>query len=129
MSVVKWTIYDPANGTSTFLFNPNAGGTPSYRKNFVYQNTSAADGGTIIFQGRSDPMPLDFSGTLFEQNQYDFLKSVYDAHNQVLLTDDLGRQFWILIQEFTPVRVRAAHAPWKHTYTIKSIVLDNPTEI
>lgn len=124
MSVVRWTLYDPvAIVTYTFALNPNLGGTPSRRKRITYQNTSAPGGLTLIYEGQDEVSELSWDGTLLTEAELIALNSWFDIRRQLLLTDDLGRSFWVYIQTFEPKRVRAATAPWKHTYSMKVVVL------
>lgn len=124
--VLRWTLYDPNTSTTlTFAMNPNEGGTPPLKKTITYQAT-AAGGRTLAFQGRPDVQTIDISGTVLTEEDYQFFVDWYDVQNQMLLTDDLGREFWVVVIEFTATRVRAAHHPWKHTYTLKALILDNP---
>lgn len=125
--VLRWTLYDPnTSATVTFGMNPDAGGTPAYRKNITYQPTAAPYGKTLAFQGRDEAQTLDISGTLLTEDAYEFFVAWYEVQNQMLLTDDLGRQFWVLLIEFTATRVRAVHYPWKHTYNAKALIVDQP---
>lgn len=127
MSVVRWSFYDPFT-TDTYVFeiNPNDGGSRQFKRNFAYQNTAAADGKTLVFEGRAQQQSVDFSGTLLTQAQFDAFQTWWAKGNQILMTDDLGRASWIVIEEFTPKRVRAVQYPWKHTYNIKATVVDYP---
>lgn len=121
----RWTITDPGTGiTETFLMNPDAGGSPSRKRTFTYQATAGVGGTTLVFEGRPEVQTLEFSGTLLTEAQYEFLDGCLDKANQVLLVDDLGRSFWVVFSEFSPTRVRAAHSPWKHTYTLRAIIVD-----
>lgn len=126
--VVRWTLFDPIEVTTyTMQINPREGGTPTRKKNFAYQNTSAPDGKTIMFEGRDDPQTLEWTGViLLEQHLYD-LETWFLKRRQVQLTDDLGRQYWIYITEYTPKRIRAHTYPWKHEYSMKATILDWPT--
>lgn len=123
--VVKWTFYDPiADVTHTLDVNPSAGGSPDYQKSISYMNTSAPDGKTIIFEGRDKPNEMTFEGTILSEEQYNQYKTLFDIRHQVLLTDDLGREFWIYFTGYTPRRGRKVHYPWYHTYTVKYVELD-----
>lgn len=127
MPAWRWTFYDPGTDTTrTFLVNPNAGGTPAFKKTLTYVATAAPQGKTLAFQGRNEPQYHEVSGTLRSEAEYDFFVAAFDTQNQMLLTDDLGRQFWVVVIEFTPTRVRAATAPWKHTYNLRALILDVP---
>ena len=122
---VAWEFYDPvADETYRWEINPNEGGFPQRTKNISYQSTSGPSGQTIAFEGRQSPLTFQFSGTILTQNHFETLNSWYEKGNQIRLTDDLGRVFWIYIKTFQPQRQRSAHTPWKHTYTIEALLLD-----
>jgi hypothetical protein len=123
--VVRWSFYDPITLVSyEFEVNPREGGTPGRRKNITSQTTSASDGQAIIMEGAREPMTYEFSGTLLTEDQYNTFLEWFDLARQIQVTDDLGRQFWIFITEFSPKRERAIHFPWKHSYSIKATILD-----
>lgn len=127
MSVVRWIFFDPGTSeTYVFAVNPSEGGTQGYKKTFTYQNTSAPDGKTLIFQGRPAVGTLEFKGTIFQQVELDTFVAWWQKQNQITLTDDLGRIFYIVIEEFIPTRVRAVHYPWKHSYTCKATIVNWP---
>jgi len=128
MAVVKWTFFDPtADVTYTFEINPNAGGSPPYKRNLAYQATAAADGQTLVFEGRAAPQEIEFSGVILTQSAFDAFVTWFNVKNQVKLTDDLLREFWVVISEFTPTRQRAHSYPWKHSYTAKATIVDWPS--
>lgn len=123
--VVKWQFNDPATlETHTFEINPNEGGSPEYTKNIQYRNTSAPDGKTLLFEGRDNPQTLEFSGVLLTESQYNMFRDWWDKRYQVYVTDDLGREFSIVIEAFIPKRERAFHHPWKHSYTVRATIVD-----
>ncbi len=128
MAVVRWTFYDPGSGdTYEFHINPNTGGSLPFKKNFMYHTTAAPDGKTLIFQGRPEIQTLEFSGTILEQAHFDAFVAWWRMQNQVRITDDLGRQFWAVIQDFEPQRVASAIYAWKHTYTCRAVIVDWPS--
>ncbi len=125
--VVKWNLYDPTVPEGyTFEVNPNQGGTPPLKKAITYQSTTSPFGKTLIFEGRDQVQEETVSGTLLTQVQLENLQYWFDKRHQVLLTDDLGRQYWIYITSFTPKRERARSHPWKHSYELSYTILDNP---
>lgn len=125
MAVVRWTFEDPVTLDSyTFPINPSAGGSPSFAKTFNYAVTAAPDGKIVVFEGRDAPQTLEFRGTLFTESEFDAFVEWFEKRYQVKVTDDLGRQFWIVIESFTPERVRARSHPWKHAYTVRATIVD-----
>lgn len=125
--VVRWIFTDPTDSSSyTFEINPNEGGSPTLKKNVLFKNTAAPNGKTLIYEGRDDPVTFSFSGTLLTQAQLEAFETWYLKRHQIVITDDLGRTFSVYITSFDPKRVRSAHIPWKHTYTVEAISLDWP---
>lgn len=123
----RWTFYDTVTTeTYTFEINPNDGGTPAYVKHVTYVNTTAPDGKALMFEGAREAQVLEFAGTILYETQMTAMRTWWDKEHQLLLTDDLGRQFHIIITDFTPKRVRNAQRPWKHTFTVKATVIDWP---
>lgn len=127
MAVVRWVFEDPVNlEEHEFEINPNAGGSPGYEKSFQFQETTAPDGKTLIFEGQDVPQNLEFSGTILTQSHYDMFVDWWTKRYQIKVIDDLGREFMILIKSFKPQRVRSRSHPWKHTYTVEAAILDWP---
>lgn len=123
--VVRWTFEDPATlETYEFEVNPSEGGTPEYNKNIQYQNTLAPGGRTLIFEGRDEPLKLEWSGTILSQDQHETFVDWYDKRHQIYVTDDIGRQYTIYITSYKPKRVRSALNQWKHTYSMQATILD-----
>jgi len=123
--VVRWTFEDPATlETYEYEVNPAAGGTPEYKKSIEYQNTLAPGGRTLIFEGRDEPLTLEWSGTILSEEQHTTFVDWWDKRHQIYLTDDLDRQYTIYITEYSPKRVRNASNQWKHEYTIRATILD-----
>lgn len=124
MAVVRWNFYDGVLSTTyTFPINPNAGGSPAYRKRITEETTSAPAAKTLLFEGNDEVQQIEFSGTILDQAHYDTFVTWFKKRRQIRITDDLGRQFWVYIKEFVPTRVRSAGAPYKHTYTCTAVIL------
>lgn len=125
MARIAWEFYDPVEDETYYLeINPNEGGYPSRSKNIIYESTAAPNGQTLAYEGRETPAAISFSGTILTESHFNALNNWYLKSNQIRLTDDLGRIFWIYIKSFNPQRVRSVSYPWRHTYTIEAIVLD-----
>lgn len=121
---VKWEFYDPETDESyVFEVNPSGGGSPQYMKKMNYQTTSAVDGLAIAFEGRQEAQQSSFTGTVLSKDQYDAMVAWFNKRHAVQYTDDLNRTLSIYITSFEPQRQRALHYPWKHTYTVKYMVL------
>ena len=125
MAVNRWIFSDPVTlATYNFEINPSEGGSPSYNKTFVYRSTSAPDGKVIVFEGREAPKTLEFSGVLLTEAHFNAFVEWYNKKYQVQVTDDLGREFSIIIESFVPKRERAVHSPWKHSYSVRATIVD-----
>lgn len=124
---VRWHLTDPATSEDyEFEINPNEGGSPQRKRLVDSTPTVAPDGIPIIYEGRESPIELSWSGILRTEEQFNAIRKWYNKRHQILLTDDLGRTMWIYIIGFSPNRVRAQQAPWKHEYSIEARVLDWP---
>lgn len=124
MALVRWKLFDPVESvTFTFQLNPQSGGSPSFKKRINYQNTSAPGGLTLIYEGQDEVREIEWEGVILEQAHYEALYLWWDRRRQLLLTDDMGREFWVYLQTFEPKRVRSALHPWKHTYSMKAVIL------
>ena len=122
--MARWTFTDLTNSqTFSFPVNPSEGGTPERAKSISYENTAGPDGRTLIYEGRSAPLKLSWSGTILEQAHLQALEEWFDKRHQIQLTDDIGRQFMIYITDFKAERVRSALYPWKHRYSMSATVL------
>lgn len=122
--VTRWIFEDPsASETYTWEINPRDGGSPQYEKTINYQNTTAPDGKTVIFEGLDKPLELEWSGVILSQDHYETLIEWFEKRRQIKLTDDLGRIYWVYITAFLPSRRRAVGRPYKHDYTMKATVL------
>jgi hypothetical protein len=120
----RWLFYDPQLGdTYTFTVNPNDGGSPQYQKTVGYQPTAAPDGALLAYEGRDQATTAEFSGSILYRQQYDAMIEWFNKRYPIEVTDDLDRILTIYITTFEPKRVRSATYPWKHTYSVKYLVL------
>lgn len=128
--VIRWTLYDPViNETYEMHINPNEGGTPGVNKTIGYEATSAPDGNLILFEGRDEAQKLEWSGVIIEEEHLNELVKWTKKRRQLLLRDDLEREFWIYITSFSPTRQKRVGRPWKHEYSMSAYILDYPTEV
>jgi len=126
MAVVKWEFVDTESMDSyTFEINPNEGGSKEYEKKMTYLSTSAVDGKTLVFEGQPEVKTISFSGTILTQAQYDKMIEWFNKKNPIEITDDLDRTTTIYITSFKPRRQRAIHFPYKHTYVVEAVVLED----
>lgn len=124
MPANRWRFDDPVTAESyTFEMSPNDGGSPDFGKTITQQGTSAPGNGNILFEGQDPPQSIDFSGVVLTESHYDAMVHWFTKRHVIMVTDDLGRQFFIYITGFSPKRKRSATKPWKHEYTVKATVI------
>lgn len=125
--VVRWEFEDTVTlDVYTFAVNPSDGGSPAYNKQVHEQSTSAPNGKVIRMEGRDQPQKMEFTGTLFTEEEYNAFVEWYQKRYQILIRDDLGREFYIEIDSFTPQRKRSIQYPWKHEYSVSATIVDWP---
>lgn len=121
--MAKWILYDPVS-VYTYVFQANADGDSAVAaKTLTYESTAAPSGGLLVYEGNDQPTTLTLTGTLLSVDQYHNMMDFYTMRHQVQLTDDLNRVRWVYFTSFSPVRVRSATFPWKHTWTAVLYVL------
>lgn len=124
---VRWTLEDESTlDEYTFEMNPDTAKIPGITKTINYENTSAGPGRAIIFEGRDEVPKGSFGGKILSEQQYNDMKSWSNRRHQVLLTDDLGREFSIYITDIDFNRLRRAGNPWYHDFTVNFTILDWP---
>lgn len=122
--VVRWQFYDPVEDeTWTVPMNPSEGGTPGVEKNLSSKPTTAPDGAPILTEGQDAPKTFEVKGTILEEDHLTTLKDWVNRRHAIQITDDLGRVLQVYLQTLTAERQRAAQYRWKHTFTLKGIVL------
>lgn len=124
--VVKWRFDDPSSSSDSYVFeiNPNDDGLPGYRKNFQISSTSAPEGKTLVMEGRDEPRRGSFSGVSLTDTQHNAFITWFNKRNQIQVTDDLGREFMIIIESYQPTRRWTRTYNYRHDYTIDYIVVD-----
>lgn len=122
---VRWKFFDPiANVTYTVPINPSAYSEAAFTKTLTYQSTSAADGSTLMFEGRDAVQEISFTGVALEQTHIDALISWWALRHQVKMTDDFGNELWIYLTSITRTRKRSITYPHKRDYEMKAVILD-----
>lgn len=124
--VVRWRIFDPTTGTEwVFPMNPKSGALPDRQKNLVKQAVAASDSKhVLLFEGSENPRVISWEGTILTEEFYRDMLDWFDKKNQVLLTDDLGQQFWVYLTKFSPKRVNRYNWDWAMTYEVECLVID-----
>ena len=117
-------ILQEADGVDYYEFaiNPLSAKMPSVRRTITRERT--ATGNPILFQGRSAPQVLSFSGTILTEEHLNALRTWVQKETQVHITDDLGRGYWVYFTTFSPTRQRSNQSPWRHEFSAEAIVLN-----
>lgn len=123
MARIAWIFEDPTEGTTQYMqINPNEGASPAFQKTLSTKTTTA--GRTLLQEGQDPAKQFDFSGVILTQAQYEFLYNAWNKRHPVRLTDDLGRQFTIYFESFTPTRKLSRTYPWRHDYQATTVIVD-----
>lgn len=124
---MRWIFEDPVDSTTAiFNLNPLSGGTPKEERKLVSHNTVAAGGRTVLMEGSKAPRTITFSGNISDEEQYNIYVTWFNKRHQIQLTDDLGREYMIMITRFSPRRVRRGNRFWRHSFDVEATVVDWP---
>lgn len=125
MALVRWSFTDSITfDVHVFELNPSDGGTPSLKKNFTFASSLAPEGTALIFEGSREIPSETVTGIIRTEDALNAFRDWFWKSAPVILEDDLGRSFTIMITEFVPKRKRASSAPWKHDYTLTYLILE-----
>lgn len=134
-TVNKWELYDfVTDSTLEFEINPSDAKMPGIARNITEQGTTSPSGNRILFEGRRSPQTISISGVVLTQDQYEVLETWSNKRYQLKLTDDLLREYWVYIKEFSPTRRStkigsvsgglSSKLSWLADYSIEMEVLD-----
>lgn len=131
---IPWRFRDPQSGETYHLpVNPlTDGGSHGVSKQTKYEsaistyrsvsNYDRADD-MVIQDSPNEVERFSYSGTLYTKDEYDKFAYWFQKTHPWELRDDLGREFLVYPEAFTPSRQRSAKFRWKHTYDITGLVL------
>lgn len=138
MSRTPWSLYDSIlDETYYWPINPSSDdGSHNITRSTKYevfagvrQDTSGSDRiDSLVFFGGDDPSSFSYSGYVYTLTQLEALEEWAAKDYAVILTDDLERQFNIIIQGLKFDRVRSNKYPARHNYTITGFVLSEIEE-
>lgn len=134
MSRTPWQLYDPVTTEEyNWPVNPNEDtGSHNVTRQTGYEvyagmrQTASGDDriDSIVFVTGDGPSQFSYSGYVYTQEQLEALEDWANRDYDVILTDDLGRQFSIIIDNFELKRTRFRNKPYKHSYTLSGFVLE-----
>lgn len=129
-----WKFYDPDTLEEyTWPVNPNSdSGSHSLNKSLnynvsaaFYQNAAGSHHIADLINVQSvDQTPFSYDGNVYDVDQLNALDYWSNKDHAVYLTDDLGRTFVVYVSKFTYSRVRSRQFPYKHSYNISGIILE-----
>lgn len=122
--VVRWTFFDPADGSAdTFEINPDTQELP-VEKNIVTSNTLGPEEKTLVIAISDNAKQINFSGTIITNTMLDLLSVWFNKSGPIELTDDLSRSFTIRMIKFDAKRVRKTNNDWWHTYSATATIIE-----
>lgn len=126
MALVPWTLTDNSTGTPevfTFPINPVEHKPPNRQANITEETSSAPNGQVIMFQGRDRLRKGSFSGAVLTVGFYTDLDAWANKWYPLIMTDDAGQAWAIMITEIDWARVKRVLWPYRHNYTINYTVV------
>jgi hypothetical protein len=124
--MAQWTLTDNSTGSSqtmTFTVNPNSATYPGRHATLTQNVSLAPAGGVILFQGRDQTRTMTFSGVVITEAFYNLLNTWMDKWYPLILTDDQGSEFDVIIESWEWTRVRRALRPWRFDYEARLLVI------
>lgn len=119
----RWSFTDPVTSeTYSFRANPNQAQKQA-KLTVTAQSTTASDGAALLFEGEQELAVGSFSGTVVTEAQYLQFVSWFKKRRPILLTDDLGRQSYVVLTDFDPKRAWGVRSPYKMKYTMNYTIL------
>lgn len=124
----KWNLWDPyLNENYRLEVNPNEEDMDR-KRNFTYDRTASPLGTPVVYEGTPDPPSITLTGTLISQDQYQAMDAWSQKKYQIMVTDDLQRNRWMISSEWSPKRKWAVNHPWRSdwTWTLLLVSWGNP---
>lgn len=115
MARTAWTLTDNSTGSPvalSFAVNPNSANYPGRAAKLSIQAGTSPTATTILFQGRDALPQFSFSGKVLGQAFYQDLDTWKDKWYPLVLADDLGNTWNVLVQSFTFKRINRHNEPW-----------------
>lgn len=125
--MMQWKLTDYSTGTAVdFVFpvNPNEFSHPGKEVNVKNEQTVATSGSVVMFMGRPGVRKMQFGGSIRTQAFYDDMQTWMAKWNPLELTDDQGNTWSIIVEKYTPRRLRKANNQWRFNYTVDASVVE-----
>lgn len=134
MARIPWRFEDPITlDVYALPVNPNSdNGSHSFTRNVNYEvvagmyQTAAGDDtiDTMVFESGVEQKTFSYKGFVYNQEQYDNFNEWTSKGYPFEIYDDLGRGFLVYISRFVYSRVRSNQFPYKHSYEMQGIILE-----
>jgi hypothetical protein len=124
--MAKWKITDNSTGSPvvwSFPISPNQFSHPGRSASIIEEATTSGAGATIIFQGRDAVPQLTFGGTINSSTMYTQLRAELDKWYDLVLTDDQGAEWNVIITNYTMTRKKSAVNQHRYEYNVTAKVL------
>jgi hypothetical protein len=124
--MAQWTITDNSTGSPvvwTFPMNPIEFDHPGRKASIQIETTTGSIGGTILFQGRDGVPVLTFGGTINSATFYSELRAELDKWNDLILTDDQGATWNIIVDSYSMQRKKSSLNQHRYSYNVTCKVL------
>ena len=119
--MAQWTLTDNSTGSPvvfTFPVNPNEFTPPGRNATIGTTLGTAPNSIAILMQGRDAIRGGSFSGAVLTETFFNDLQTEADKAYPLVLADDQGTIFDILITGIKWERIRRFNFPFRHDYTI-----------
>ena len=125
--MAQWKLTDYSTSEAiefVFPVNPKQFTHPDTSVNVKNEQTVATSGSVVLFMGRRPVPKMQFGGSIRTQQFYNDLQTWTDKWNPLVLTDDQGSTWTILITKYQPKRIKTANNQWRYDYTVDASVVE-----
>ncbi len=120
--MTQWTLTDNSTGSPvvfTFPVNPNEFTPPNRQATIGVTMGTAPNGIAVVMQGRDGLRRGAMSGGVNTETFFNNLTTETDKAYPLVLTDDQGTTFDILVTGVKWTRLRRANNQWRYNYSIE----------
>lgn len=120
----QWEFIDRYNPALRWVFhnNPQEWSSPEPPNYFSHDAGTAPNAQIITWQAARRPYPMDFSGYIDTQAEYEELRFWSEQRRRFWLVDHRGR-IWSVTCEHFDARARIVpNKPWAHDYTMRVVI-------
>jgi len=125
--MAQWKLTDYSTGAAVdyvFPINPNEFSHPDYKPTVKNEQTVSTSGSTVMFMGRPELSSIQFSGSIRTEQQYTDMNTWFRKWNPLVLTDDQGSTWSIIVTGYQPKRRRKANNQWLFDYSVDANVVE-----